>query len=71
MEGRPEQLVVHTVMLRSLQHARYDAQPGRLAVQFLILLHQSAAPGPDSSSSALRTMVADSYPINIKRSWSS
>ncbi len=27
VEGRPEQLVVHTVMLRSLQHARYDPRP--------------------------------------------
>jgi ribonuclease R len=36
-EGRPEQLVVHTVMLRSLQHARYDPKPlGHfgLAVQY-------------------------------------
>lgn len=37
VDGRPEQLVVHTVMLRSLQHARYESQPlGHfgLAVQF-------------------------------------
>lgn len=37
VEGRPEQLVVHTVMLRSLQHARYDPKPlGHfgLAVQY-------------------------------------
>jgi ribonuclease R len=37
VEGRPEQLVVHTVMLRSLQHARYAPQPlGHfgLAVQY-------------------------------------
>jgi ribonuclease R len=37
VEGKPEQLVVHTVMLRSLQHARYDSTPlGHfgLAVQF-------------------------------------
>jgi len=27
VEGRPEQLVVHTVMLRSLQHARYEPRP--------------------------------------------
>ncbi len=27
VEGRPERLVVHTVMLRSLQHARYDPRP--------------------------------------------
>ncbi len=27
VEGRPEQLVVNTVMLRSLQHARYDPRP--------------------------------------------
>jgi ribonuclease R len=37
VEGKPEQLVVHTVMLRSLQHARYAPAPlGHfgLAVQF-------------------------------------
>ncbi len=37
VEDRPEQLVVHTVMLRSLQHARYNPQPlGHfgLAVQY-------------------------------------
>jgi ribonuclease R len=37
VEGKPEQLVVHTVMLRSLQHARYAPTPlGHfgLAVQF-------------------------------------
>jgi ribonuclease R len=27
VEGKPEQMVVHTVMLRSLQHARYDPAP--------------------------------------------
>lgn len=27
VEGKPEQLVVHTVMLRSLQHARYAPEP--------------------------------------------
>lgn len=27
VEGKPEQMVVHTVMLRSLQHARYAPQP--------------------------------------------
>lgn len=27
VEDRPERLVVHTVMLRSLQHARYDTKP--------------------------------------------
>lgn len=43
MEGRPEQLVVHTVMLRSLQHARYDAQPlGHFGLAVQLYTHFTA-----------------------------
>ena len=43
VEGRPEQLVVHTVMLRSLQHARYDAQPlGHFGLAVQLYTHFTA-----------------------------
>ncbi|MGB3912359.1 MAG: ribonuclease R [Thermacetogeniaceae bacterium] len=43
VEGRPEQLVVHTVMLRSLQHARYDTQPlGHFGLAVQLYTHFTA-----------------------------
>lgn len=43
VEDRPEQLVVHTVMLRSLQHARYDPKPlGHFGLAVQLYTHFTA-----------------------------